>query len=216
MLLLSTRHLAELFLGHTLQEPLQSAKHLLHTLLIQRVPIRFLNQSLNFNQTLAVEMVAQPVLDQLQHFGQELIAEPDILVIAHVHDAVDEARLHQLLDGDALAHDQRLVGLADAESAHEADARVALGHEAEAAERREQEGVGRRVDEVGEGDEGRGEPDRRAVERRDQDLGVRVEGVRDVEVVGDEGFEPELAVVDGGGVALGAEGYICAAMWCSC
>lgn len=49
------------------------------------------------------------------------------------------------------------------------------------------------VDEVGEGDERGGEADGGAVERRDQDLGVCVEGVGDVQVVGDEGLEPVAA-----------------------
>jgi hypothetical protein len=41
---------------------------------------------------------------------------------------------------------------------------------------------------------------------------VRVEGVGDVQVVGDEGAEPGLALVDGGGVGGAAEGYVCAAV----
>lgn len=51
----------------------------------------------------------------------------------------------------------------------------------------------RRVNEVGEGDEGGGETDDGAVERGDEDLGMRVEGVGDVEVAGDEVLEPVLA-----------------------
>jgi hypothetical protein len=75
--------------------------------------------------------------------------------------------------------------------------------------------VRERVDEVGEGDEGGGEADCRAVERGDEDLGVRVEGVRDVQVIGDEGFEPGLALVDGGGVFCAAKGDVCAAVFSS-
>lgn len=70
----------------------------------------------------------------------------------------------------------------------------------------------RGVDKVGEGDESGGEADGGPVERGDEDLGVRVEGVCDVEVVGDEGFEPHLALVGGGGVDLRAKGYVCAAV----
>jgi hypothetical protein len=64
--------------------------------------------------------------------------------------------------------------------------------------------VRRRVDEVGEGDERGGEADHGPVERRDQDLGVRVEGLGDVEVEGDEGLEPEF--VGGGGFCGGLGG----------
>lgn len=45
------------------------------------------------------------------------------------------------------------------------------------------------VDEVAEGDEGGGEADGGAVKGSDEDFGVRVEGVCDEEVVGDEGLE---------------------------
>ena len=59
------------------------------------------------------------------------------------------------------------------------------------------------VDEVGEGDEGGGEADGGAVESRDEDLRVRVEGVCDVEVVGDEGAEPVFAEVGAFGEGAG-------------
>ena len=66
------------------------------------------------------------------------------------------------------------------------------------------------VDEVGEGDEGGGEADGRAVERGDEDFGVRVEGVRYFEVVGYEGLEGFAAGVGvwGGGAGgdVGAAG----------
>lgn len=55
------------------------------------------------------------------------------------------------------------------------------------------------VDEVRMGDEGGGEADGGAVEGCDEDFGVRVEGLGDVEVVGEEGAEPVLAGVFGGG-----------------
>ena len=51
----------------------------------------------------------------------------------------------------------------------------------------------RGVDEIGEGDQRGGETDGGPVERGDEDLGVCVEGVRDVEVVADEGSEPVAA-----------------------
>lgn len=65
--------------------------------------------------------------------------------------------------------------------------------------------MGRGVDEVCVGDERGGEAYGRAVEGCDEDLGVRVEGVRGVEVVGDEGFEPVLARGDGGGRGGGGD-----------
>lgn len=49
------------------------------------------------------------------------------------------------------------------------------------------------VDEVGEGDQSRGETDGRAVEGCDEDFGVRIECICDVEIVGDEGAEPFAA-----------------------
>jgi hypothetical protein len=57
----------------------------------------------------------------------------------------------------------------------EADGGVAFGYEAEGGERGEQEGVGRGVDEVGEGDEGGGEADCGAIEGCDEDFGMGVE-----------------------------------------
>lgn len=41
---------------------------------------------------------------------------------------------------------------------------------------------------------------------------MRVEGVCDVEIVGDEVSEPGLALVEGGGVGGAAEGDVCAAV----
>lgn len=191
MLLLTARDLPELLLRHTLHEPLQTGKHLLHTLLIQRIHLRLPDQRLNLHQTVAIQMITQTLIDLLQHLLKELGA----ILATDVKHLVDEASLHELLAGDALAHDEGLVGLADSETAHEADGGVALGDETERRERREEEGVGRGVDEVGEGDQGGGETDGGAIERRHQDLGVRVEGVGDVQVVGDEALEPEAALV---------------------
>jgi hypothetical protein len=54
------------------------------------------------------------------------------------------------------------------------------------------------VDEVGEADEGGGEAYGGAIEGCDEDLGVRVEGLGRVDVVGDEGREPLLVQVAAG------------------
>lgn len=43
---------------------------------------------------------------------------------------------------------------------------------------------------------------------------MRIEGMRDVQVISDEAAEPLLAGVDGGGVSLAAEGDVCAAVYC--
>ena len=59
------------------------------------------------------------------------------------------------------------------------------------------------------GDERGGEADDGAVERRDEDLGVRVEGVCDFEVVAcyaAEGFAVDGGVVVGGVVVCGGAG----------
>lgn len=49
MLLLSTRNLPKLLLWNTFQEPLQSTKYFLNTLLVQDVAIRFLDQCFDFD-----------------------------------------------------------------------------------------------------------------------------------------------------------------------
>ena len=69
----------------------------------------------------------------------------------------------------------------------------------------------RGVDEVGVRDQRGGQPDGGPVERGDEDLGVRVEGVRDFEVVGDEAAEVVAAGLRGGVVAGGLRGYVGAA-----
>ena len=50
------------------------------------------------------------------------------------------------------------------------------------------------IDKIRVGDESGGEADGGAVEGRDEDFGMRVEGVGYVEVVGDEGAEDLFAV----------------------
>lgn len=115
-------------------------------------------------------MIAHPIIHLLKHLLQEL----GRVLASDVDDLVHETGLHELVAGDALAHDERLVGLADAESAYEADGGVALGHETERGEGRQEEGVGSGVDEVGKSDEGGAEADGGAVHGTDEDLGVGV------------------------------------------
>jgi hypothetical protein len=72
--------------------------------------------------------------------------------------------------------------------------------------------VGRAVDEVGEGGDGGGEPHDGPVEADDEDLGVRAEGVADVQVEGCEVLEPVAVEVGVGRVWGGAgDGYVGAA-----
>lgn len=139
-------------------------------------------------------MCAKPVVHLLQHQLQELL----LLVRLGVENLVHEPALHQLLRGDALAHDERLVGLGDAHPLHETAAGAALGDQAEGREGGQDESVRGGVDEVGEADEGGGEAYGGAVEGCDEDFGVRVEGLGCVDVVGDEGREPLLVQVAAG------------------
>lgn len=67
-----------------------------------------------------------------------------------------------------------------------------------------------RIDEVGETQQSGGEPNSRPVEGGDEDLGVRVKGLRDVEVVGDKVAQP-LAVWVFAGDGRTAYADICAA-----
>lgn len=64
------------------------------------------------------------------------------------------------------------------------------------------------IDKVGERDQGGGEADSGAIECGDEDFGVGVERVGDVDVVGDKSFEPVAArvFVCGLGVADGDVG----------
>lgn len=66
------------------------------------------------------------------------------------------------------------------------------------------------VDEVRPGDYGGGKTDCGPVEGGNEDFGVRGEGVRYGEVVGDEAAEPVVVGVGGGGEGTGY-GYVCSA-----
>jgi hypothetical protein len=96
--------------------------------------------------------------------------------------------MHQLLTANPLTHNQRFIRFTNPQPSHKANRRIALSDQTERGEGREEEGVRRGVDEVAECDEGGGEADGGAVERGDEDFRVCVEGVRYVEVVGDEVF----------------------------
>lgn len=209
MTLLSGSKLRELRLRDPRDEPIQASKYLGHVLSIQDLPLGLPDEGLDAGQAVADEVGAEALVDLVEHGGAELVRVADGDA---VKDLVDEARLQQLVAADAPAHDEGLIGLADAEALHQGARRAALGDQAQRGEGRQQEGRGHAVDEVGEGHQGRREADDGPVEADDQDLGVRVEGLRRVEVVGDEAAQPQLVGVVGGAIfGLGArDGYISA------
>lgn len=210
MLLLPRRQPPKLLLRPAAQKPLQPHKHLNAILAVQDLALRPPNQLLDLQQTRLAQMRAQPLLHLLQHPGQEAgrVVGP---AGRRREDLVHEAGGDQLVAGDALAHDEGLVGLGDAEALDEGARAAALGDEAERGEGRQEEGVGRGVDEVGEGDERGGQADGGAVEGGDEDLGVVRERPRDVEVVGDEAADDLAAGVVLEAAAGARRGYVCAA-----
>jgi len=211
MLLLAAGNLPKLLLRHALEEPLHARKHLIHALPIQLLAHGFLNQLFDLDQALAVEMLAQPLIHLPQHLREKLLTgvlPPDVKHLVH------KPHLHQLLARNPLAHDQRLVRLGYAQALHEANRRIALRHQPQRRERGKQKRMRRGVNKVRERDERGAQADGGAVQGGDEDLGVRVEGVRDVQVVSDEAAEPLLAGIDGAGVGLRAERDVCAAVYC--
>ena len=191
MPLLAASNLAEFLLGYALHEALEPCENLMHILRIGDLQLRPADQLLDPRQALADEVLAESLVDFLEH----QLSEPGVLALARLEDAVDEATLLQLASGNALAHDESLIALGYAQTLDQGARGTALGDEAERREGREEEGVGRAVDEVGEGDEGRREADDGPVEADDEDLGVGVEGLGDVEVEGDEALQPVLVKI---------------------
>ena len=185
----------EFCLRDTGHEPVQAGKHLGHILGIHNLLLRLPDERLDAGQAVADEMGAKALVDLVEHGGAELVG------VGGVQDLVDEAGLQQLVAGDATAHDEGLVGLADAEALHQGARRAALGDQAQGREGRQQEGGRHAVHEVGKGHQGRRQPHDGPVQADDQDLGVRVEGLRRVQVVGQEAAQPLL--VDVGGAILG-------------
>lgn len=207
--LLPRGNLGKLLLRHALDEPLETGKHLLVVLPLENLALGRADELLDPRQALAREVLAQLVVD----LGEDEVPEAVAVALGHVERLVGEARLQQLVGRDAPAHEEGLVGPRGAEPLDEGAAGAALGDEAEGGKGRQQKGVGRDVDKVGKGDEGGGEADDGAVEADDEDLGVGEEGLGRVEVVGDKGREPVLAVGDGivrGGCLVG-EGNVGAA-----
>jgi hypothetical protein len=200
MSLLTTSYLPELLLRNTLHEPLQSGKYLVHILRVRNIHLGPSNQLLDSRQTLTNEVLSQPLI----HLLQDQLSELGVLALSDLEDAVQVPAPLELLRREPLAHDQRLVGLCEPQARDQRPRRTALGDEAQRGKGREEEGVRRRVDEVGKGDDGGGQADDGPVEADDEDLGVCGEGVRDVEVEGDEGLEPVLVKLRAGlGSVLG-------------
>ena len=159
-------------------------------------------------------MASKALLDLLHNLSKE----PLMLILARVEDLVDEPRLQQLLGRNALAHNQRLIRLADAQAPHKRMAGRALRHQPERRKGREQERVRRAVYEVRMRDQRRGKADDGPIERGDEDFRVRVERVGDLEVVGDEIAQVLAADVGGRGEGpadgdIGARGEVAA---CAC
>jgi hypothetical protein len=207
--LLTAGNFAELLLRHALHEALETGENLMDILRIGDLQLWPADQLLDTCETVADEMLAQPIV----HFLEDQLSEPSILALARVKHTIDETALLQLTRSDALTHDERLIALGHTQPLHQGPRSTALGHETERGEGREEEGVGRAVDEVGKGDEGGGEANDGPVEADDEDLGVRAEGVSDVEVEGDEALQPvsvQIGCVLRGGLA--ADGHICASV----
>lgn len=188
MPLLAAGNLAKLLLRDALHKPLEAGKHLVDVLLVHDLDLGPANELLDARHAVADKVGPQALV----HLFHDQLAEAGVLALAgaDVEDGVDEAAALEVGGADAPAHDEGLVGARGAEAVDQGAGGAALGDEAERREGRQEEGVRRAVDEVGRGDERGGEPDDGAVEADDEDLGVRGEGVGDVEVVGHEVLEP--------------------------
>lgn len=194
MSLLAAGELAKLFLGDALDEAVDAGKDLFYVLRVDEVHLRAADELLDPQHALAVEMVAHPLVDLVQDAGPK----GSIVALLKGENLVEEAAGLELAGGEALAHDEGLVCPGGAEAVDHCARGAALRDEAEGGKGGEQEGMGHGVDEVGKADEGGGEADDGAVEADDEDLGVRGEGVSDVEVEGGKGGEPEAVRVSGG------------------
>jgi hypothetical protein len=152
-------------------------------------------------------VIAHPVVNLLEDQRPELLV---VTLSALGEYLVHETGREELVGRDTLAHDERLIGFAQTQALNEGARGATLGDQAQRREGRHQESGGYGVDEVSEGDQGGAEPNDRAVQPDNEDLGVLIEGARDVEVVGDEGAQPiqvrASLDVGGGGFADGDVG----------
>lgn len=206
MPLLARGQLAELLLRYACHKPIHTSKHLLHVLRLHNGLLRLLEQLLDANQAIANQVLAKPIV----HLGQHPLVELD--VIALVENGIHKTAPLQLRGANATAHDERLARTRGAQPQRQRARRAALGDEANGGKRREQEGRGRGVDEVGVADQRGREANDGPVEPDDEDLGVLGKRGRDVEVVGGKVGEPVL--VRGLGVRgrRAGEADVCAAV----
>jgi hypothetical protein len=185
VLLLSSCNLPKLFLGISTNEALQTTEYLKDALGVESLLLRSADEGLDLEHRVLIQMVAHAIVN----LGQDSLEEVGALVLAKVEDLVDVANMQQLLARQALAHDESLVGLADAESLHKTNGRIALGNQPERRKWRQQIGVWRGVDKVGKASERSGESNGRAVQGNDKNLGMGVECVGNVKIVGNKGLE---------------------------
>lgn len=203
--LLTSRQLAELLLWNASSESLETTENLSNSLSIELLSVRLLDQRLDVDQRRADQVRAHTVINLSQHSVQELGVS-----LLEVEDLVDVAGLDKVINSNALGHDERLVGLCYAETGDKAHGSTALGDKADGGEWSQEEGVGDGVDEVGETGQSSGETDCWAIESSDEDLWVGVEGLGNVEVVGDEAGQ-EVTVNVGSLCNVTAEGDISSA-----
>lgn len=169
-----------MFTYYASDESLQTAKHLSGVLRFHNLPLGLSDELLDAHETVSVQVRPEPLVDLVEDQLSELV----VLTSGRVKDAVDKASREQLVGGNALAHDERLVGFGIPQAQDQRATGTALGHKPNRAKGREQKGVWRAVNEVGVGNKGGGEPYDGPVEANDEDFGMCVESLRDVQVEG--------------------------------
>lgn len=122
MSLLSTCELPELGLGNPSSEPLQATENLSHSLRVQPIPHRLLDERLDLGQAGADQVVAHAVID----LGQNSLEELGVALLEIKH-LVDIPGGNQVVDADPLAQNEGLIGLADTEALHKPNRATALG-----------------------------------------------------------------------------------------
>ena len=190
MLLLPRCDLPELLLWNTTHEPFQTSKDFHDTHTIQRIPRWHTNQLLYLQQAVLVQVIAETIIDLPQHRLEELL-----IILASINNLVHKSNVQQLLCSNSLAHDERLVRLANTESLNEANTGSTFCNETERGKRRQQESVRHSVNEITEGNQCCGEANSRTIQRCYEDFWMRVECMGDVKVVGDKVAEPLSAKI---------------------
>jgi hypothetical protein len=122
MSLLSTCELPELRLWNPRNESLQAAENLSHSLRVQPIPHRLLDERLDLSQAGTDKVVTHAVVDLGQNGLEELGVA--LLEIKHL---VDVPGGNQVIDADSLAQNEGLIGLADTEALHKPNRATTLG-----------------------------------------------------------------------------------------